>query len=291
LPLAALRLTAPKAIAQTLANHLDEVFWPSPLSIALIEAAANEMWEIEAHFDTAPDKYEIAAAFGEALKGLTPPAFTITTIKDRDWVRQSQQSLTPVHAGRFVIHGAHDRNHIPSSAIGVQIDAGQAFGTGHHETTKGCLLALGEIVRTSRPCHILDVGTGSGVLAIAAAKLLKTPVLATDNDPIAIDVAKANARANGVAPLVRGFVAHGVTHPSVAQKPGHDLIFANILARPLVHMAGDISRCLARGGSVILSGILNRQGQSVLTAYRSRGLVLRRRLQLGDWTTFIVGKK
>jgi len=289
MPLTALRLTAPKAIAETVADWLEDLFWPPPLSVALIEAAGDGEWDVEAHFDPAPEKDRITQALTEALEGQTPPDFTLAALADRDWVRQSLASLTPVRAGRFFVHGTHDRGGIPGGAISVQIDAGEAFGTGHHETTMGCLLALGQIAATSRPRHILDVGTGSGVLAIAAAKRLKAPVNATDNDPVALQVARANVRANGVAPFVTLQVAHGVRHANIAKNGGYDLIFANILARPLIRLAPDLSVCLAKGGNLVLSGILNPQGQSVLAAYRSYGLTLQRRIQLGDWTTLIIG--
>ncbi len=289
MPLTALRLTAPKAIAETLADHLDDLLWPPPLSVALIKATDGGEWDVEAHFDPAPEKDRITRALTEALNGRTPPDFTLAVLADRDWVRQSLAGLAPVRAGRFFVHGTHDRARIPGGAISIQIDAGQAFGTGHHETTMGCLLALEQIAATSRPRQVLDVGTGSGVLAIAAAKRLKVPVNATDNDPVAIQVARANVRANGVAPLITLRVAHGVRHASIVKNHGYDLIFANILARPLIHLAPDLNVCLAKGGNLVLSGILNPQGQSVLAAYRSCGLVLRRRIQLGDWTIFVIG--
>ncbi|VAW15583.1 Ribosomal protein L11 methyltransferase [hydrothermal vent metagenome] len=289
MPITALRLECGQAIAMVLAEHLENFVWPAPLSVALHEVTDGGNWAIEAHFDPAPDETTIADVLRQALGGTALPVFSLSSIKPRDWVAASLENLKPVRAGRIFVHGAHDRNKIPAAAIAVQIDAGQAFGTGHHQTTTACLLALGDIAAVLRPRRILDVGTGSGVLAIAAAKLLKTEVVATDNDPIAIAVAKANARANGVAPLFAGRVAHGVRHRDVARARGYDLIFANILARPLARLAGEISACLDRRGNLVLSGILNSQNQSVLAAYQARGLVLRRRIRLGDWTTLVIG--
>ncbi|MCL4163688.1 UNVERIFIED_CONTAM: hypothetical protein GTU68_043847, partial [Idotea baltica] len=206
-------------------------------------------------------------------------------VAERDWVRDSLAGLTPVVAGRIFVHGAHDRHNVPATSIAVEIDAGQAFGTGHHETTKACLLALGQIASVHRPSRVLDVGTGSGVLAIAAAKLLKSTITATDIDPVAVNVALENARLNQVAPLVKGVAAHGVRNAQVAEGGPYNLILANILAGPLAGLAGDISSQLAPNGYLVLSGILNHQAQRVISAYRARGPVLRRRLKLGDWTT------
>lgn len=285
----ALSLECSGAAAMVLADHLQDRLRPAPLSVALFEVSDGGNWAIEAHFDIAPDEECIEAALREAMGDTNPPVFTISPLKPRDWVAASLEGLKPVHAGRIFVHGAHDRHIVPAAAIAVEIDAGQAFGTGHHETTRACLMALGDIAAISRPRRIVDVGTGSGVLAIAAARLLKVRVVATDTDPIAIGVARANARANGVAPLFVARVAHGVRHRDVARGGGYDLIFANILARPLARLAGDLAACLSRRGNLVLSGILNHQGQSVLAAYQARGLVLRRRIRLADWTTLILG--
>lgn len=289
MPLIALKFTNPMADAESLANLLSETFWPMPLSVSVYEIVEHETWGVEAHFEADPGEQSVREFFGRNLApGLPAPDFTLAPVEDKDWVRQSLAGLKPVTAGRIFVHGAHDRGKIPATAIGVEIDAGQAFGTGHHETTKACLLALGQITSIARPNGVLDVGTGSGVLAIAAAKLLKSPIVATDIDPIAVAVALNNARLNEVAPLITGVAAHGVRNERVDEAGPYDLILANILARPLSRMAGDIASQLALGGHLVLSGILNHQAQMVASAYRAQGIVLRRRLRLGDWTTLIL---
>ena len=171
----------------------------------------------------------------------------------------------------------------------MEIDAGLAFGSGHHGTTAGCLYAIDRVLRRSVPRRTLDIGTGSGVLAIAIAKRTRRPVVAVDIDPVAVDVATDNARLNGVAPLVRTWCGDGVDARGVRSGP-FDLIVANVLANPLVAMASDISRALAPGGSVILSGILDRQARRVEAAYRARGLVPRARHAREGWTTLTLAR-
>lgn len=286
----ALQFKCTKPVAEVIAVRLEEVFWPAPLSVSLFEIDNGQLWEVEGLFEAAPQADTIAEFLNLNCPDRPVPTYELKKLADRDWVSQSLAGLKPVHAGRIFVHGAHDRDAVPASAISVEIDAGQAFGTGHHETTKSCLLALDSITKSQRPARILDVGTGSGVLAIAAAKLLKTRIIATDNDPIAIAVARQNAITNEVAPLFRGVVASGVRHGEVARPSGYGLILANILARPLAGLAGDICFCLAPGGHLVLSGILNTQARYVLAAYEARGLTLRQRLVAGDWTTLVLAR-
>jgi ribosomal protein L11 methyltransferase len=184
-----------------------------------------------------------------------------------DWVAHTLAGLKPVAAGPFLVHGSHDRARRRSGRIPIEIEAGLAFGTGHHGTTAGCLEMIAGVTRREKPRRILDLGTGSGVLAIGMARLLRMPVLATDNDPVATGVTAANARLNGVSRLVRTATASGLRSAKIAQAAPFDLIVANILARPLIGLAPALAQAIAPGGSLILSGILASQRRSVIAAY------------------------
>ncbi|MBX3570206.1 MAG: 50S ribosomal protein L11 methyltransferase [Rhizobiaceae bacterium] len=192
-------------------------------------------------------------------------------LPDVDWVAQSLDGLKPVRAGRFVVHGAHDRHRVRIGDLGIEIEAGLAFGTGHHGTTAGCLEMIGKVARRENPRNALDLGTGSAVLAIALARACHIPVLATDIDPVATRVAAENVRLNGVAAYVHTATAAGFGHPVFSANGPFDLIVANILARPLMQLAPSMRSHMARGGSLILSGILQRQRNAVIAAYVSAG--------------------
>jgi ribosomal protein L11 methyltransferase len=183
------------------------------------------------------------------------------------------------------VHGAHDRDRVPSHCIGIEIEAATAFGTGHHGTTRGCLLALANLARRRRPRYILDLGTGSGVLAIAAAKLFRVRVLATDIDPQAVAVAHANARLNGVGHLVTAVHAADLRAPEIIKRAPFDLVLCNILLRPLQRLAAPMARELSPNAHVVLSGVLTSQGAAAIAAYRSQGLVLERSFTLDGWVT------
>lgn len=186
---------------------------------------------------------------------------------DVDWVAKSLEGLKPVRVGRFLVHGAHDRDKRRIGDLTVEIEAGLAFGTGHHGTTAGCLELITEVARREMPRSALDLGTGSAVLAIALAKLCHIPVLATDIDPVAVDVAKSNIRLNQAHAYVHAVTAAGFHHQIFAKWRPFDLIVANILARPLMTLAPQMARHVAPGGSLILSGILERQREAVIAAY------------------------
>lgn len=202
-----------------------------------------------------------------------------------DWVAKSLEGLQPVRAGRFLVHGSHDRGKRRIGDLAIEIEAGLAFGTGHHGTTSGCLEMIDMVVRRERPRNALDLGTGSAVLAIALAKLAHIPVLATDIDPVATRVAAANARLNKVSQHIETRTATGFHDPVFGRRAPFDLIVANILARPLMRLAPDMRRALKLGGSLILSGILERQRNAVLSAYVGQGFRHVRTLWRGEWVT------
>ena len=205
-----------------------------------------------------------------------------------DWVRSSLEGLKPVRAWRFLVHGSHDRDAIRSNDLAIEIEAALAFGTGHHGTTRGCLLALSHELKRRRPQAVLDVGTGTGILAFAAAKALKQPIVAGGIDPEAIRVAGDNARLNGIRPWLRLYVGGGVQH-AIAQRPGQfDLVMANILARPLRRLAPSLARVMRPGGTLILSGLLDSDVPGVLSAYAAQGLALVRRSSLEGWATLVL---
>ncbi|MEP0943689.1 MAG: 50S ribosomal protein L11 methyltransferase [Rhizobiaceae bacterium] len=214
-------------------------------------------------------------------------------VADIDWVTATLRELSPVDAGRFFVHGSHDRQAARHKRIPVEIDAGQAFGTGHHGTTAGCLEMLETCLRESSgqlglPRRALDVGTGSGVLAIALAKAARIPVLATDIDPLAIKVANENCRLNGVASHVQCVTAAGFQHPSFTQFGPADLVFANILARPLQALAHPMTAHLAPGAQVILSGLLPHQRARITAAYRAQNMVLQSWIIRDGWLTMLM---
>ncbi|CDP52553.1 Ribosomal protein L11 methyltransferase [Devosia sp. DBB001] len=207
-----------------------------------------------------------------------------------NWVAKSLEGLQPVTAGGFYIYGSHETAPVPEGLIGLRIDAAQAFGTGHHETTTGCLEAIDRVLERAKPVNVIDIGTGTGVLAIAIAKKTGLKVLATDIDPIAVTTTVENARDNDVAELIEGVVAEGLDSDVITAKAPYDLILANILAGPLMGLAPGMSRIAQPGASIILSGILETQAQGVIAAYAENGMPLLQRLQRKEWTTLILHK-
>ncbi|MHA1524364.1 MAG: 50S ribosomal protein L11 methyltransferase [Alphaproteobacteria bacterium] len=276
----------PQEAARCAADAFEEFQAPAPVSVAWFEESAD-IWFLEVLFSALPDRSQIDACLAAALAGQVP-AYTLCPLEQRDWVAQSLEGLTPVCAGRFVVHGAHHRALVRAGAIGIEIEAGQAFGTGHHATTLGCLLALQHVARQARPRNVLDLGTGTGVLAIAAAKLARCPVVATDIDPIATQTARTNVRANQVAPQITCLTANGVADRAIRANRPYDLVMANILARPLVKIAPTLALVLARRGAIILSGLLIEQRAEVLNAYRARGYFPVRRFVIGEWATLLL---
>jgi ribosomal protein L11 methyltransferase len=245
-------------------------------------------WVVELHFAQASH----SDAVRELVRDTTgsDAALTISAVAARDWVKASLEGLPPVPAGRFTVHGSHHRGRIPHNRIAIEVEAALAFGTGHHGTTRGCLLALDALLKRARPKRILDVGTGSGVLAMAAAKALRRPALATDIDKAAVTVARDNARLNRAAPLVTVAHAVGLISPHVRTCARYDLVFANILLAPLKGLAAPIARVLAPGGRAILSGLLPQQANAARAVYGAQGLRLERRVDLDGWATLVMGR-
>lgn len=260
------------------------------LTASAHEDEATGEWIFEATCDAEPDLARFRALAAEVLGGEV--GFSVAPVDTQtDWVMRSLKGLHPVRAGGFYVYGSHETAPPPAGLIPIRIDAAQAFGTGHHETTTGCLEALSLVLRTRRPARPLDLGTGTGVLAIAAAKRLRVPVIATDIDPVAVRIARENARINGVAPYIIPVVADGLAHRTIRGNAPFDLILANILAGPLVSLAPGIGRIAAPGAVVILSGLLDTQARRVRAAYRRAGMVLIEKRVRKDWATLILEKR
>ncbi|SLN37519.1 50S ribosomal protein L11 methyltransferase [Oceanibacterium hippocampi] len=246
-------------------------------------AGEDSEWELRAYFETPPD----AAALERLLDGLE---YRIGPLTPQDWVSMSRAGLIPVQAGRYYLHGSHDPVSSNPGAVDLLIDAGQAFGTGHHQTTRGCLQALDRLFKEREFSRPYDLGCGSGVLAMAAAHVLRRPVMASDIDARSVAVAAGNARLNHLQRYLSLFVADGPAHPSIRAGGPYDLITANILARPLIRLAPAVAGLMAPGGRLVLAGLLDWQEAQVRSAYRLQGLRLVRRHRVGQWPTLVLGK-
>jgi ribosomal protein L11 methyltransferase len=270
--------------AQVLADAIDEHIGIDALAVTVNETdEAQALWNTIAYFED-----ETSAAHARAT--LKKPA-TITSLPDEDWVRKSLEGLAPVTAGRFFLHGSHDRDKRRIGGHSFEIDAGTAFGTGHHGTTAGCLIILDQLLKRRRYKNIFDLGCGTGVLGIAAARACGVKVLATDIDPEAVRVTKLNAIHNGLGPQTKALTAAGLHHPAIREAGPFDLIFANILARPLVSLAQGLSRLISPNGVVILSGLTRDQLRWVSAAYKTRGLIPGQIVRIENWIAVAMHRK
>jgi len=278
-----------EAAARRVVDRLTESFFEGQAAIAAFEGPAGR-WDITVNFAEAPDQGSVRELVEIAAGGAVAENISFDTVEVKDWVKATLEDLVPVRAGRFIVHGHHDRSRVPPNKLGIEVEAALAFGTGHHGTTRGCLLLLDGVLKAWRPRRVLDLGTGTGVLAIAAAKALRSAVLASDIDPLAVKVARDNIRLNGVGDLVQTIRAGGFSAPQFASRAPFDLVLANILANPLRQMATPLARHLAPSALVILSGLLPSQAQGVIAAYRGRGLVLERQIRIEGWSSLLLRK-
>jgi ribosomal protein L11 methyltransferase len=251
-----------------------------PQAVLIAEEPFGPSATVEALYTEEPDAAQLSRIAGRVI--------TVEPLPDQDWIRLSQEGLPPVRAGRFFVYGAHDAGQVPHGVIPMRIEAGLAFGTGHHETTALCLAVLSDLARARAYRNVLDLGCGTGLLAIGAAKLWKRPVLASDIDPVAIEVTDENAQGNGVGPLVRGVVADGLINPVLAASAPYDLIIANILAGPLTRLAPQIVDALRPDATLVLSGLLHNQEAMILSFYHRLRFLGRRRE--GPWSALVLEK-
>src|ERR1700754_4246729 len=275
--------------AQRVVDLLTESFFEGQAAIAAFERP-DGLWDITVHFADPPDEASIRDLVGLAAGDEVARGIAFDTIEAKDWVKASLADLMPVPAGRFVVHGQHDRERVPANKLGIEIEAALAFGPGHHGTTRGCLLLLDHVLKRYYPRRVLDLGTGTGVLAIAAAKALHEKVLASDIDPPSVRVARENGMLNHVGKSLRAVRATGFSAPDFAAHGPFDLVLANILANPLRQLAGPMVRHLVPGARVILSGLLTHQAPAVIAAYRARGLVPLRHLRIEGWSSLLLRK-
>lgn len=273
--------------ARRISNFLERDYSADGVAVSLDERPDGS-WSVDAYFEAG----ECAALEAKLRDWLGADGFgaplNVEALPETDWIAAGLAALPPVIAGRFVVHGAHDRGRIPAGRIAIEVEAGHAFGTGHHATTAGCLVVLDRLTRARRFGNPLDVGTGSGVLAIAMAKALRHPVLATDIDPVATRIAAENARLNCVGHLVHAVTAAGAGHAAIRERAPFDLVVANILAGPLVRLAPDLARLLAPGGLLVLSGLLPHQRERVAAAYGTQGIRLREARIFDGWAVLVL---
>jgi ribosomal protein L11 methyltransferase len=267
---------------RSVSGLLGEVIEPSPLAVTLFEDQAPA-FVVETYYEHEPS----APHIDRALAHLGPRigSAVVETVPDENWVAISQAALPPILAGRFIVHGSHDRARVGVRPLAIEIEAGEAFGTGHNATTSGCLEAIDALTRRRRFARVLDLGCGTGLLGIAAARVLPgARVVASDNDPIATDIAKANTRLNRVAARVRVVTASGFAHPLLRRPQSFDLVVANILPRPLIALAPSMRAALPPGGVTVLSGLLNHQAHEVRARYHALGFRLLSARRHAGWT-------
>ena len=285
-----MRLVSDERRARAIADLIVESFEPAEAASTAFETddpwpGGGKAWLMEAYFGSEPDEAAIRALIALASDEPTARSATFGLTEQRDWVANSLAGLKPVRAGRFLIHGAHDRSRVGANDVAIEIEAGLAFGTGHHGTTRGCLLHFDRLLKRRRPGRVLDVGCGAGVLAIAAAKVLRRKVWLGDIDPVAVAVANANARLNGVGASCRAIVSRGVESAALREGAPYDLVFANILARPLRLLAPSLAAVISADGEAIVSGLLLADVPGVLASWRAQGFDLIERIELEGWAS------
>lgn len=275
-----------KPAAEALGEAIERME-PEPTGVGVFELEdGSGLWEIAGYFTERPDTAGLAL-----LEAMYEVQFIVTEIPETDWVAKVKLDLAPVAAGRFFVYGSHDEDKVPEGAEPLLIEAAMAFGTGHHGTTLGCLLALDRLVGEGfSPRAVADIGCGTAVLAMGAARIWDVRILASDIDEVAVEVAEANARANGLYGRIECLEAAGFGHPVLAEAAPYDLIFANILKGPLVALSPEIAANLTKGGYAILSGILNEQAEEVIEVYAQNGTNLVERQVIGDWSTLLLIK-
>ncbi|MCB2095517.1 MAG: 50S ribosomal protein L11 methyltransferase [Rhodobacteraceae bacterium] len=274
-----------KEPAEALAQAM-EAFEPEPTGIGVFEIEdGSGRYEVGVYFEAEPD--DTGLRLMAASHGARP--FVVSEVPQTDWVAHVKRELRPVEAGRFFVYGSHDADSIPDGSVALLIEAAMAFGTGHHATTLGCLLALDRLDRAGF-CgrNVADIGCGTAVLAMAAAAIWPNPVIASDIDPVAVEVAEVNVKANALSDRVRCVEAAGFDHAEIARRGPFDLVFANILKGPLMDMAPDMGAHVAAGGYAILSGILTSQADEVVSTYLGQGFALSYRDEIGEWTTLVL---
>ena len=277
-------------LASRIVDIITESYPSHDLAVAAFEGPGGR-WDITMHFAEPPNRDIIHALVTDTAGEAAAKSIVFSTVETKDWVKASLADLVPVNAGRYMVHGSHDRDRIPANKIGIEIEAELAFGTGHHGTTRGCLLLLDQVLNRRTPKRVLDLGTGTGVLAIAAARTLRRRVLASDIDPQSVLVARENARFNGAGNLVEAICATGFSAPQFAARGPFGLVLANILANPLRRLAPQLAAHLAPNAFVILSGLLPHQANSVIVAYRGAGLKLIKRIQIEGWTSLLMQRR
>jgi len=271
------RAILPKREAQTLSDQLEELE-PAPV-VSAFELGERGLWEVEAFFTHAPDEADLLKRCGVPMR--------VIPIEDENWVARALEGLPPVQTQRFYVYGEHSAQTVPANAIGLKIEASYAFGTGHHGTTKGCLLAYERLAKRRTFRNALDLGCGTGILGMAFARHAHKPVVATDIDQLATAKAIENAKLNR-APNMRVATANGFKTPLIAEHGPYDLIFANILAGPLMKLMPGIKKNLSKGGNAILSGLLDEQANAVTSMARAQNLRLIKRSALEGWITLIL---
>lgn len=271
-----------EADGQALADALERLI-PAPTGVGVFEMEdGSGLWEVGGYFLERPDDVVLALLCAVHNAKL----FVVSEIPEKDWVAEVRRELTPVHAGRFVVYGGHDADSVPSEKIGLQIEAAMAFGTGHHGTTQGCLMSFDALLQKGLVArNVADIGAGTAVLAMAAAKVLSGRFIASDIDPIATETARANVVANGLRGRVQTLTSVGFRHPVLHSRAPYDLVFANILAGPLKKLAPEMADHTSAGSVLILSGILNRQAKGVEVTYGGFGFKVIERRVIGGWTT------